>query len=190
MDNPFSIDLPQLREMAVQRADGASWQKIAEAYPADEALLRRTAENLPAWDRFLFDARQKAFADAAWEAVKVLQQALQSENEKIRMQAATQILRLHMATMKQIPKAAIGDEEIERRFECDMEPIPEKNGETTLPSSMPAVIPVVTPHHAAAAKGRPQGVRPSGKVDFRRNLLLAPLLSSKGIERPTNGKPR
>ena len=121
MDNPFRVELTRLREIAAQRAEGESWQKIAEAFLIDEPTVRQAVENAPAWEGLLIDARHKALASAAMEAVRVLQQALHSENEKIRVQAATQLLRLHLATLRLKPM----DEEepaYDRQIEFGSEP--------------------------------------------------------------------
>ena len=211
MDNPFRIELPQLREIAAQRAEGESWQKIAEAFPIDEPTLRRAAENAPEWEGTIIEARREALASAAMEAVKILQQALHSENEKIRMQAATQLLRFYMATLRLKPKAKSEEEPpYDRQTEFRSEQTADAPESLRDSERLPGLIePIEFDLKAAPAlqttsvaveiyNAKPAEPAPvpssnghaRGKVDFRRNLLMAPLLSANGISKPANGKPR
>ena len=211
MDCPFHVELTRMREIASQRAEGESWQKIAEAFPIEETKLRQAVENTPAWEGLLVDARQKALASAAMEAVRVLQQALHSENETIRMQAAAQLLRFYMATIRQKPKAKSEEEpdyDRQSEFRSEQTPIaPEsvRDGERLQGlieplefdlKGTPALQPTSVSVEISNAKPAEPAIVPSsngharGKVDFRRNLLIAPLLSANGIPKPANGKPR
>ena len=209
--------LPHLHRIAEQRAAGLAWPLIAEKLRIDEDSIRFWVIAQPVWERLLADARREFAADLATQAMVALGRELQSDDAKLRMNAAIPLLRLHQTNLRHVAKPGKeefpDDDDFAERSPPDDEDErvsfreneghaqPSATGESSVSETPPKAEYGCNggspPLPATIAKSETTSFRPpkpgfpkAGKIDFRRNMLLAPLISSKKTDRPPDGKRR
>ena len=207
--------LPHLHRIAEQRAAGLSWPQIAEKLQIEEDAIRLGVIVQPLWDRLLSDARREFAADLATQAMVALGNELRSDDAKARMNAAIPLLRLHQTNLRHVAKPGMeafpDDDDFAERSPPDDEPLslrenegnarPPATGESTDPETPPKAeygcnggtpsLPASSAKSETTVIRLPKpGFPKAGKFDFRRNMLLAPLITSKKIDRPPDAKRR
>ena len=208
--------LPHLHRVAEQRAAGLAWPAIAEKLKIDENSIRLWVVRQPIWERLLSDARREFAAEMATKAMIALGNELQSPDAKIRMNAAIPLLRLHQTNLRHASKANKDEfpsadefamqtisENTEEKYPDreDVSPISKNVIEEPLGNDDPPRVEgkfeiaspsrLVSKHFSGRSSLPPLPSRlPGGKIDLRRNMLLAPLLTPKKTDRPPDGKPR
>jgi hypothetical protein len=93
--NKIKIDKALFRTMATLKANGASWDSIADKVGKPVVELEDLVWKVPrAWDKYCKRALKNAMNDAMGESVFSLRQAMRSENERIRVMASNSLVRL------------------------------------------------------------------------------------------------
>ena len=206
--------LPHLHRIAEQRAGGHSWPQIAEKLRIAEDTIRFWVAGQPLWERLLADARREFAADLATQAMVALGRELKSDDAKARMNAAIPLLRLHQANLRHVAKPGKEDSPDDDDFAEQSPPDDERvsirenegnaqlstPGESTVPETPKAeygcnrespVLPASNAKSETTSTLLPKpGFPKAGKIDLRRNMLLAPLFSSKKTDRPPDRKRR
>ena len=207
--------LPHLHRIAEHRAAGLSWPQIAGKLQIDEDSIRLRVILHPHWERLLADARREFAAELATQAMIALGSQLQSDDAKVRMNAAIPLLRLHQTNLRNAAKANKEDfppadmfaerppsENSDGKYppredNCRENAVEESRSRENPPraDSPPEGLPQSRPASKSDSGGTSIPIPPShsprgGKIDLRRNMLLAPLISSKKPDRPPDGKRR
>jgi hypothetical protein len=92
----LELSNPQWRQLTMLRARGTPWEKIAAKMnlPADE-LERLSIESRGEWKRWLLLAQEVVDEEILCEAVHALRAGLRSDDDRMRIQAANALARMH-----------------------------------------------------------------------------------------------